>query len=109
MSASSRRFLYRRYPCPPEAQPEERDAFLALIDWERRLARSTEQLGRAAHDLVMWYVLKALGEAPAVSKRIDDLPVAFAPESVLQGGMHLRAFPYSLQSKSSMIASGWSL
>jgi hypothetical protein len=57
-----------------------------------RLARSAEQLGRAAHDLVLWDILEVLGQTPPVSERIDDLPVAFAPETVLEGRVHLSAF-----------------
>ena len=51
-------------------------------DW---LGRSAEQRGRAAHDLVLRDILKVLGQTPPVAERIDDLPVAFTPESVLQG------------------------
>jgi hypothetical protein len=33
-----------------------------------------------------------LGKTPSMSERIDDLPVALAPEPVLQGRVHLSAF-----------------
>ena len=45
---------------------------------------SPKELGRTAHDLFLWDVLKMLGETPPVTERVDDLPVAFAPERVVQ-------------------------
>jgi hypothetical protein len=55
-----------------------------VIEEQRRLAHSAEQFSRAAHNLLMGYILEVLGEAPPMSERIDDLPVAFTPEPVLE-------------------------
>src|SRR6266508_1232091 len=69
---------------------------------DRRLASSTrlpaEPMRRGPGDLLGRDVVEVLGDAPAVPERVDDLPVAVAPEHVLQwlvhpGSSRDRAFP----------------
>src|SRR5215216_7464625 len=66
---------------------------LAGVRFRRRSGRvGTEQLGRAANDLVVRNVLQALRQTPPVSERVHDLPMALTPERVLQWRVHLSPF-----------------
>src|SRR6266511_2990569 len=59
---------------------------------DRRLASSTrlaaEHLYRGPGDLLGRDVVEVLRNPPAMPERVDDLPVAVAPEHILQRLMH---------------------
>ena len=86
--------------CPRAANRDRRTASpTASVSGRRgavRLAGEVTSLaakrsGRGAGDLFRWDVAHVLSEVPFMPERVDELPVAVAPELLLQGMVYLRS------------------